>query len=52
METKIVEPIEDGCEPKSVNDVVSEVILDKTKKNQFLHNVGINRRGGGSSVAS
>jgi hypothetical protein len=36
METKIAEPVEDGCEPKSVNDVVSEVLCEKTKKNQFL----------------
>jgi hypothetical protein len=52
METKIAEPVEDGCEPKSVNDVVSKVLCEKTKKNQFLQNVGIKRRGGGSSAAS
>jgi len=36
MEMKIAEPVEDGCEPKSVNDVVCEVLADKTKKNKFL----------------
>ena len=41
METKIAEPVQDGCEPKSVNDIVSEVLAQKTKKNKFLQNVGI-----------
>jgi hypothetical protein len=45
MEMKIAKPVEDGCESKSVNDVVSKVLCEKTKKNQFLQNVGIKRGG-------
>jgi hypothetical protein len=41
MESKIAEPPEDGCEPKSVKDAVSEVLINKTKKNKFLENVGM-----------
>jgi hypothetical protein len=49
---KIVEPVEDGCEPKSVNDVVCEALADKTKKNKFLVNVGINSLPADSSAGS
>jgi hypothetical protein len=42
MEMKIVEPVEDGCEPKSVNDAICEVLANKTKKNKFLVNMRIN----------
>jgi hypothetical protein len=42
MEMKIAKPVEDGCEPKSVNDAICEVLADKTKKNKFLVNVRIN----------
>ena len=52
MERKIAEPIEEGCEQKSVNDVVSEVLVDKTKKNNFLLNVGIFSSPGGCSAGS
>jgi hypothetical protein len=52
MEMKIVEPVEYGCEQKSVNDVVSYVLVDKTKKNKFLLNVGIKSLPGGSSARS
>jgi hypothetical protein len=50
MEMKIAEPVEYGCEQKSVNDVVSYVLVDKTKKNKFLLNVGIKSLPGGSSA--
>ncbi|BAH93433.1 Os06g0271475 [Oryza sativa Japonica Group] len=52
MEMKIAEPVEDGCEPKSVNDAVSEVLAGKTKKNKFLVNVGINSLPVDSSAGS
>jgi len=52
MEMKIAEPVEDGCEPKSVNDVVSDFLCEKTNKNQFLHNVGIKKGVGGSSAGT
>jgi hypothetical protein len=41
MEDKINAPINDGEEPKDVADVVSEVLLQKSKKNSFLVNMGI-----------
>jgi len=36
MEMKIAEPVEDGSEPKSVNDVVGEVIAVRPRKTNFL----------------
>jgi hypothetical protein len=39
MEGKINAP--DGEEPKDVADAVSEVLVQKTKKNSFLVNVGM-----------
>lgn len=42
MENKINEPVEDGQEPKTVIEAVFEVLAEKTKKNKFLHNVGLN----------
>ncbi|CAN6242033.1 unnamed protein product [Urochloa humidicola] len=41
MEDKINAPVNDGEEPKDVTDAVSEVLLQKTKKNSFLVNVGM-----------
>lgn len=41
MEDMINAPVNDGEEPKDVADVVSEVLLRKTKKSSFLVNVGI-----------
>jgi vacuolar-type H+-ATPase subunit I/STV1 len=51
MEMKIAKPVEDGCESKSVNDVVSEVLVEKTK-NKFLENVAIKSLLGGSIAGS
>jgi predicted nuclease with TOPRIM domain len=41
MEDKINAPVGDGEESKDVIDVVSEVLVKKTKKNSFLVNVGM-----------
>ena len=41
MEEKLNEPVDDGQEPKDVTEVVSEALLQKTKKNNFLVNVGV-----------
>jgi mRNA-degrading endonuclease HigB of HigAB toxin-antitoxin module len=40
MEEKLNEPVDDVVEPKDVTDVVSEALVQKTKKNRFLVNVG------------
>jgi len=45
MEEKLNEPIDDGLEPKYVIDVVSEALVQKTKKNIFLVNVGLRSKG-------
>jgi len=41
MEEKLNEPVDDGQEPKDVTEVVSEALVQKTKKNKFLVNVGV-----------
>jgi len=41
MEEKLNEPVDDGQEPKDVTEVVSEALVQKTKKNNFLVNVGV-----------
>jgi len=41
MEEKLIEPVDDGQEPKDVTEVVSEALVQKTKKNNFLVNVGV-----------
>jgi hypothetical protein len=41
IEDKINSPIDDGEEPKDVADAISEVLVQKTKKNRFLVNVGM-----------
>lgn len=41
MEEKLNEPVYDGQELKDVTDVVSEALVQKTKKNKFLVNVGV-----------
>ena len=41
MEEKLIEPVDDGQEPKDVTEVVSEALVQKTKKNKFLVNVGV-----------
>ncbi|KAL6897286.1 hypothetical protein ACP4OV_006982 [Aristida adscensionis] len=38
---KISKPTEDEQHPKSVTEVVAEVLAENTKKNNFLQNVGI-----------
>lgn len=48
MESKIAETPKDGCEPKSAEDAISEVLVGKTKKNNFLKNVGIKNAPGAS----
>jgi len=35
------EPVDDGLQPKDVTDVVSQALVQKTKKNRFLVNVGL-----------
>jgi hypothetical protein len=45
MEEKLNEPVDDGVEPKDVTDVVSEALVQKTKKNRFLVNVGLRSKG-------
>jgi hypothetical protein len=35
------EPVDDGLQPKDVTDVVSQALAQKTKKNRFLVNVGL-----------
>jgi len=42
---KLNEPVDDDLEPKDVTDVVSEALVQKTKKNRFLVNVGLRRKG-------
>ena len=44
MEEKLNEPVDDGQEPKDVTEVVSEALVQKTKKNNFLVNVGGQKR--------
>lgn len=41
METKLTEPVEAGVQPKTVTEVVSEVLAENSKRNSFLQNVGI-----------
>ena len=41
MEEKLIQPVDDGQEPKDVTEVVSEALVQKTKKNNFLVNVGV-----------
>ena len=41
MEEKLNEPVDDGLQPKDVTDVVSQALVQKTKKNRFLVNVGL-----------
>jgi len=41
MEEKLNEPVDDGLEPKDVTDVLSQALVQKTKKNRFLVNVGL-----------
>ena len=45
MEEKLNEPVDDGLEPKDVTDVVFEALVQKTKKNIFLINVGLRSKG-------
>jgi len=45
MEEKLNEPVDDGLEPKDVTDVVFEALVQKTKKNRFLVNVGLRSKG-------
>ncbi|KAJ1281197.1 hypothetical protein BS78_04G289300 [Paspalum vaginatum] len=44
IERKIANPVEDGEEPIAITDAVSKVLLEKTKKNKFLVNVGIQKK--------
>jgi DNA-binding helix-hairpin-helix protein with protein kinase domain len=41
IEEKLNEPVDDGLQPKDVTDVVSQALAQKTKKNRFLVNVGL-----------
>ncbi|CAD6233356.1 unnamed protein product [Miscanthus lutarioriparius] len=41
IEEKLNEPVDDGLQPKDVTDVVSQPLVQKTKKNRFLVNVGL-----------
>lgn len=52
MEDKINGPIDDGEEPKDVTDAVSEVFVQKTKKNSFLVNVGMKSVPAGDNAES
>ncbi|WVZ51279.1 hypothetical protein U9M48_002435, partial [Paspalum notatum var. saurae] len=49
IERKITAPIEDG-EKTNVTEVVSDVLVHKTKKNRFLYNVGIQNKPGTSNA--
>ncbi|WVZ53123.1 hypothetical protein U9M48_004109, partial [Paspalum notatum var. saurae] len=44
IEHKIADLIEDGETPRNVTEVVSDVLVHKTKKNRFLCNVGIRNK--------
>ena len=52
MEDKLNEPVDCGHESKDVTGVVSEVLIQKTKKNIFLVNVGIKSLATGGNVES
>lgn len=41
MEMRVAASVEDGCQQKWVNDVVFQVLAEKTKKNKFFVNVGM-----------
>ena len=41
IEEKLNDPVVDGLQPKDVTDVVSRALIQKTKKNKFLVNVGL-----------
>ncbi|KAJ1265029.1 hypothetical protein BS78_08G046900 [Paspalum vaginatum] len=49
IEHKIADPIEDGEKP-NLTEVVSNVLVHKTKKNRFLCNVGIQNKTGTSNA--
>ncbi|WVZ61414.1 hypothetical protein U9M48_011293 [Paspalum notatum var. saurae] len=49
IERKITDPTEDGEQP-NVTEAVSAMLVRKTKKNRFLHNVGIQNKTGTSNA--